>query len=248
MTASQVKKALEAHIRPASAEFLPQFFKTGKGEYGEGDQFIGVRVPQTRAVCKQFAQLPLPEVQKLFDSPIHEHRLAAGFILNYQYPKSPDKKAIYELYLANVLAVRVNNWDIVDTTAPGVLGRYLWDTNGNRDVLYKLARSKNLWQKRTGLLASWYFFTSKGGDDFTTTLELCEILLHDPHDLIQKAVGWMLREIGKRVDRKILLDFLNKHAATMPRTTLRYAIEHLPESQRLYYLQRRLASKDVQSK
>lgn len=245
MTATDVKEALEAYVSPSDAEFLPRFFKTGKGEYGEGDQFIGVRVPQTRAVCKQFATLPLPEVQKLFDSPIHEHRLAAGFILNYQYPKSSDRKSIYELYLSNVLSGRVNNWDIVDTTAPGVLGRYLWDTNADRTILYTLAHSKNLWQKRTGLLASFYFF-SKGGDDFTTTLELCELLLHDPHDLIQKAVGWMLREIGKRVDRKILIDFLDKHAAVMPRTALRYAIEHLPDTQRIYYLQRRAATNNVQ--
>lgn len=237
MTAADVIAALNEHARPEAVAFLQHFFKTHQGGYGEGDLFIGVRVPPTRAICRQFKDLPLPEVQKLFDSNIHEHRLAAGLILTYQYPKSGDKKAIYNLYLKNVLAGRVNSWDIVDTTAPKVIGRYLLETDAPRDVLFKLARSNKLWQKRTGILSSFYFLM-KGGDP-STTLELAEILVNEKHDMIQKAVGWMLREVGKRVDTKLLTDFLDRHAATMPRTALRYAVEHLSPETKRHYMQRK---------
>lgn len=237
MTANEVITALNKHARPHAVDFLQAFFKTHEGGYGEGDIFIGVRVPPTRVICRQYKDLPLSEVQKLFDSEIHEHRLAAGLILTYQYPKSSDKKAIYDLYLKNVLNGRVNNWDIVDTTAPKVMGRYLLETEAPRDILYKLARSNNVWQKRTGILSSFYFLMK--GDDPTTTLELAEILVNDKHDMIQKAVGWMLREIGKRFDTKLLTDFLDRHAATMPRTALRYAIEHLSPGTKQHYMQRK---------
>ncbi|HSE61032.1 MAG TPA: DNA alkylation repair protein [Candidatus Saccharimonadales bacterium] len=237
MKASQVMAALEAVADPLRASHSQRFFKTGIGEYGEGDVFLGVTVPAIRLVCKQYKDLPLPEVQKLFDSDIHEHRLAAGLLLTYQYPKSADKKAIYDFYLHNVLAGRINNWDIVDTTAPGVMGRYLGETDGDREILFKLARSDNLWQKRVGIMSSFYFFVK--GDDPTTTLELCELLVNDKHDLIQKAVGWMLREIGKRVDTKLLTDFLDRHAATMPRTALRYAVEHLSSATKKFYMSAR---------
>jgi 3-methyladenine DNA glycosylase AlkD len=234
MIAADVTAALQLVADPLRASHSQYFFKTGPGEYGEGDVFLGVTVPAIRLVCKQYKDLPLPEVQELFDSDVHEHRLAAAIILVYQYPKSADKKAIYDFYLKNVKAGRVNNWDIVDTTAPSVMGRYLWETEGARDVLFRLARSDNLWQKRVGIMSSFYFFLK--GDDPTTTLELAEILVNDKHDLIQKAVGWMLREIGKRVDTKLLTDFLDKHAATMPRTALRYSVEHLTESTKNYYM------------
>lgn len=233
MTADDVMDALAAHAKPDDAVFLQRFFKTGPGQYGAGDVFIGVRVPQTRAICKQFRSLPLGEVQKLFNSKVHEHRLAAGILLSYQYPKAPDKQAVYELYLKNARGGRVNNWDIVDTTAECVIGRHLWETGAPRDVLFELAHSNNLWHKRIGILSSFYFV--RQGDPITT-LTLAEVLVHDPHDLIQKAVGWMLREVGKRADRKLLTGFLDSHAATMPRTALRYAVEHLPAEQKLYYM------------
>ncbi|HSW81110.1 MAG TPA: DNA alkylation repair protein [Candidatus Saccharimonas sp.] len=240
MTANDVLKALKAAANADDAIFLQRFFKTGKGQYGEGDVFIGARMPALRIVCKKYTDLPHAEIQKLFDSDIHECRMAAAVILAYQYPKTdlPGKKAIFDLYVKNVLAGRVNNWDIVDVTAENVIGRHLYEQNLPRDILFKLARSGNIWQRRVGIMSSFYFF--KNGDgDYKTTLELCEILLHDTHNLIQKVVGWMLREIGKRVDRKILLKFLDEHAATMPRTTLRYAIEHLPPEQKQFYMRQK---------
>lgn len=242
MTANEVLEALKAIAKPDDAIFLQRFFKTGKGQYGEGDVFIGARMPALRTVCKKYINLPQPEIQKLFDSDIHECRMAAAVILAYQYPKADQvtKKAIYDLYLKNVLAGRVNNWDIVDVTAENVIGRHLYEQKLSRDILFKLARSTNIWQRRVGIMSSFYFFKS-GDGDYETTLELCDILLHDQHDLIQKVVGWMLREIGKRVDRKILLQFLDKHAATMPRTTLRYAIEHLPPAQKQFYMEQKNA-------
>lgn len=237
MTAQDVIDAMQVHARPHAVAFLQNFFHTAEGEYGAGDAFMGARVPQIRQVSKQFKDLPLPEVQKLFDSPMHEYRLAAGFILTYQYPKSPNKKALSDLYVKNIWAGRVNNWDIVDTTCPYVVGRYMWETQSPRDLLFELAAADDVWQRRAGLLASFYFFMK--GDDPTTTLELCEKLVDDKREPIQKAAGWMLREVGKRVDTKLLRDFLDRHAATMPRTALRYAIEHLSPEVKTYYMQRK---------
>ncbi len=235
MTAEDLKAALQKHATADDAAFLQRFFKTGKGQYGEGDQFIGVRVPATRRVCREFKALPLAEVQKLLDSPVHEHRLAAVILLAINYPKAsqPDKQAMYDLYLKNVYAGRINNWDIIDVTAPQMVGAHL--QNRPRTVLIELAKSDSIWQKRVAILASsWYIRTG----DPATTLDLLDILLHDPHDLIQKACGWMLREIGKRIDPKILTNYLDQHASHMPRTTLRYAIEHLPPERRQRYLRR----------
>ncbi len=231
--ATDLQDELAKYASDADAVFLQRFFKTGKGQYGEGDQFIGVRVPMTRKVCRQFKDLPLSEVQKLFDSPIHEHRLAAVILLANKYPKADkaDQETIYDMYLANVRKGRINNWDLVDVSAEHVIGAHEFNTG--RVILFELARSKDVWQKRVAIMSAFYFI--KRGD-VSTTLELAEILLHDPHDLIQKAVGWQLREVGKRVDQKLLLDFLDKHAATMPRTTLRYAIEHLDQKAKQYYM------------
>lgn len=206
-----------------------RFFKTGVGEYGEGDIFIGATVPDTRKVCKMFKNLPLPEVQKLLDSPIHEHRLAAVIILSGQFKNN--QKEIYEFYLNNVYEGRINNWDIVDSSAHKIIGPYLY--NRPRDLLLDLAVSEDLWQRRVAIISTFYFI-SKG--DGSTSIELSGILLNDKHDLIHKAVGWMLREVGKRIDDEILLNFLNKNAVQMPRTMLRYSIERLPESKRKYYL------------
>ncbi len=233
MKAKDLQDELAKYASDADAVFLQRFFKTGKGQYGEDDKFIGVRVPMTRKVCKQFKDLSLPEVQKLFDSGVHEHRLAAVILLVNKYPKADKNQQfkIYELYLKNIKNGRVNNWDLVDASAEHIIGAHSFDTD--RKVLFELARSNDLWQKRVGIMSAFNFI--KRGDA-STTLELAEILLHDPHDLIQKAVGWQLREVGKRVDQNLLLEFLDKHAATMPRTTLRYAIEHLTPEIRHHYM------------
>lgn len=243
MKADEVINALAQLSSPQDATFLQRFFKTGEGQYGAGDKFIGVRMPKLREVCKQFKMLPLSEIQKLFSSDIHEHRMAAGVICDYQYPKrdSAGKEAIYQLYLKNVLAGRVNNWDLIDVTCRGVIGRHIHELNSPHDVLFELARSDNIWRKRTAIISTFYFL--KFGE-YKTTLKLCEVLLHDEHDLIQKAVGWSLRELGKHAGRDLLLKFLDMHAATMPRTALRYAIEHLPPEQQRHYLNLRALSKN----
>lgn len=213
-----------------------RFFKTEKGGYGEGDQFLGATVPKTRLVCREFRDLPLGEIQQLLDSPIHDHRLGAVIILVDQYKraKKDAKKRddIFNLYLKNVRGGRVNNWDIVDSSAGYIIGPH--EQNGDRTLLFELARSDNLWHKRVGIMSAFWYVVN---GDFSTTLELAEILVNDSHDLIQKAVGWQLREVGKRGGRDLLLDFLDKHAATMPRTALRYAIEHLPPEQRTHYME-----------
>lgn len=235
-TADDLKKALQAHAKTEDGLFLQRFFKTGKGQYGEGDVFIGVRVPQTRAVCKQFANLPLAEVQKLLSSEVHEYRLAAVILLGTAYRSATQerKQKIFDLYLQNVRAGRVNNWDLVDTSAEFIIGPHVAAAHAPRQLLTELAASDQLWERRVAMLSTFYFLKH---DDPSATLEIAEILLHDPQDLIQKAVGWMLREMGKRVDRQLLLDFLSKHAATMPRTMLRYAIEHLTPEQRAHFMQ-----------
>jgi 3-methyladenine DNA glycosylase AlkD len=236
LTAQEVKTALAQHGRPNAAVFATRFFKTGPGQYGEGDQFIGVKVPDIRAVCRQFRGLPLAEIQALLDSPIHEHREAAVRLLAMRYPKaSPAEQGdMFKLYLQNVYNGRVNNWDLVDVSAEHVIGAHEYNTD--RKLLFKLAQSDNLWQKRVAIMSAFHYL--KRGDP-STTLKLSEILLHDPHDLIQKAVGWQLRELGKRVDRQLLLDFLDKHAAVMPRTALRYAIEHLEAPAKRHYMQQK---------
>lgn len=234
MHAADVKAALETYANADDAVFLQRFFKTGAGQYGEGDIFIGVRVPKTRLVCKTFKPLPLSEIQVLLDSPVHEHRLAGLIIMTLQYPKASEtgKKQLYELYMANVYKGRVNNWDLVDTSAEHIAGPYLADKP--KDILYELAQSGDLWQRRVAMLSTFAYI--KQGEP-GVTLKLAELLLNDTHDLIQKAVGWMLREVGKRVDETILIDFLDRHAAAMPRTMLRYAIERLSVNKRTYYMQ-----------
>lgn len=231
-TADDFMQTLLAHASDNDAVFLQRFFRTGKDEYGEGDVFIGVRVPDTRKVCKEFQDLRLDEIQKLFDSEVHEHRLGAAILLTEQYRKNPDARPdIYDLYLANVYAGRVNNWDIVDLSAEKIIGPFLSDKP--KDLLFELAKSDDLWQRRVAVLSTFYYIKNGEAD---VTISLAEILLHDNHDLIQKAVGWMLREVGKRVDEAILIDFLDNHAYEMPRTMLRYSIEKLPETTRKYYL------------
>jgi 3-methyladenine DNA glycosylase AlkD len=241
-TAAAVASALAEVADREDALFLQRFFKTGPGQYGEGDVFIGVRVPQTRAVAKRFAALDLGEIRRLLDSDIHEHRLAGLVILNRMFelagrPRTGDparREQIAEFYLDAVRRGRVNNWDLVDSSAEFVLGEFLWP--GPRDLLFELARSESLWERRVAVLSSFAFI--KRGDA-STTLELAEMLLDDREDLMQKAVGWMLREVGKRVGRAELLEFLDAHAPRMPRTMLSYATEHLTAEQRADYRGRR---------
>lgn len=236
--ATQVQEALAAVADPADAVFLQRFFKTGPGQYGEGDVFIGVRVPQTRAVAKRFAGLPLEQIDVLLDSAVHEHRLAGLLILNRAFevaslPSGRDdgaRERLARFYLAAVRRGRVNNWDLVDSSAEIVLVVWLWDRP--RDVLDELAASAVLWERRVAVLAT-FGFIRRG--DASTTLVLAERLLDDPEDLMHKAVGWMLREVGKRVDRALLLAFLDAHAPRMPRTMLSYATEHLDADVRARY-------------
>lgn len=242
LTAEAVRTALAEVADPADAAHLRRFFKCGPGEYGEGDVFIGVRVPQTRKVAKQFGGLPLSEIDRLLDSEVHEHRLAALVILNARMAKASrvrtgsaeEQRAIVELYLAAMRRGRINNWDLVDVSAEHILGPWLLEQP--RDPLYELAASDSLWERRIALLTTFAFI--KAGDA-STTLALCERVLSDRRDLIQKAAGWMLREVGKRVDPTALIDFLEAHAADMGRTALSYATEHLTADQRAQYRSQR---------
>ena len=228
---SQLRARLQKLASPADAEFLQRFFKTAPGEYGAGDRFIGVRVSALRRLAREFRALPPPAAAKLLQSPIHEERLLALLILTDAYERADEsgRAAIYRLYLKNL--ARVNNWDLVDCSAPRIVGRHLEERP--RKILFRLARSKILWNRRVAVLATFHFIRQ---DDFGDSLRLAEFLLDDGHDLMHKAVGWMLREIGKR-DVAGLEKFLRKHAARMPRTMLRYAIEKMPERKRQFYLQ-----------
>ncbi|MEG2181219.1 MAG: DNA alkylation repair protein, partial [Bacteroidales bacterium] len=221
MNASDVKMALQVFADERQAAVLSRFFKTGKGEYGEGDRFMGVRVPQVRAVAKEAYQLPLTEVERLIDDPVHEVRLCGFLILVLKYEKLRDEAArqqIVACYLAN--ARKANNWDLVDLSAPKILGH--WLCSHDRAILYQLVESDNLWEQRIAMVATWRIIRQ---DEYDDTLSLALRLMAHPHDLIRKAVGWMLREVGKR-DREVLTGFLDQYATQLSRTSLRYAIEH----------------------
>ena len=232
MTAAAFTKKLETYRSDAEREKYKRYFKMGEGDYGEGDEFIGVRMGQVFALAKEFIDMPPAEIEKLMESPIHELRAGAMSIMDKQgrRAKTPEsrRKELFDLYLRR--SDRINNWDLVDLAAIWVVGRYLADKP--RKILYKLAKSKNLWERRTAIVSTAYFI--KGGD-LDDTYEIAELLIDDEHDLIHKATGGWLREAGKR-DRKRLLSFLDKHAATMPRTALRYAIERLDKKQRDRYM------------
>jgi 3-methyladenine DNA glycosylase AlkD len=223
-----VKNTLASAADPAKATGLSRFFKTGPGEYGEGDVFLGLTVPTTRRLMKQFVQLPLDQVDILLDSEVHEHRFVGLLILVARYPKSPGE--IADFYLAAVRRGRVNNWDLVDCSAEFILGKYLFDRS--RDLLFELAASDSVWERRVAMLSTFGFI--KRGDA-STALEIATVLASDNHDLIRKAVGWMLREVGKRVDPALLLSYLDEHAARLSRTSLSYATEHLTREQRIHY-------------
>lgn len=237
-TAADVRAALAAVADPERAAGAARYFQTGPGQYAEGDVFIGVTVPQARAVVKQFSTLPLPETEMLMAGPVHEHRFAALLILVAQFGRAsaprtldePKRRALAEFYLWQVRAGRVNNWDLVDSSAPGLLGEYLFDRP--RGLLYELAASESLWQRRVAVIATQAFIRR---GDASTTLDLAARLLRDPEPLMHKAVGWMLREVGGRIDRDLLLGFLDLHAGRMPRTMLSYATEHLDPPLRTHY-------------
>jgi 3-methyladenine DNA glycosylase AlkD len=232
MTAQNLQRRLRSLGNPAQAAFVAGYFKTGPGQYGEGDVFVGVRVPALRKLAREFKGLALDEVERLLHSAIHEERLAALLILVMQAAKADAKTqgAIYRLYLAHTK--HINNWDLVDLSAPAVVGGYLADRS--RRPLYRLARSSWLWDRRISILAT-HAFIRRG--DFADTLAIAERLLSDREDLMHKAAGWMLREVGKR-DVAVLEGFLDRHAGVMPRTMLRYAIERFPEGKRKKYLAR----------
>lgn len=229
-TAEDVRAALAASADPEDAVFLQRFFKTGPGEYGEGDVFLGVRVPATRSVVKRFRGLDLGDIEDLLDDPVHEHRLAAVLLLVAAYPRDPE--GVYVAYLAAVARGRVNNWDLVDASAEHIVGPHVRLGRAPAGLLDRLAASPDLWERRVAVLAT--FDAIKHGD-VEPTLRLAERLLGDPHDLIHKAVGWMLREAGKRVSREALTGFLDAHAAAMPRTMLSYATEKLSPEERAAY-------------
>ena len=212
------------------AEHSQRFFKTGKGEYGEGDIFLGIRVPLLRRLVKKYGGISIAEVRKLLHSKFHEERLLAVLML-VQLFKSADEsvqKQVYDLYLENTEFI--NNWDIVDISASNIVGAHLYEKD--KAPLYDLVQSKNLWERRIAIIATFYFIRQNEFDD---TLKLAEILLNDKEDLIHKAVGWMLREVGKR-EIEFEEEFLQEHYKIMPRTMLRYAIEKFPETSRKMYL------------
>ncbi len=253
---------LKAEIRkladPKKAEILQRFFKTGKGEYGEGDRFLGLTVPVQRQVARQFKDLKFKDLKILLNSKIHEQRLIALLILvdrfqkarNLSFPRKRESrirkmdsryppqasdsgmtKRIFDFYLKHTKYI--NNWDLVDLSAPKIVGAYL--RKKNKAILYRLATSKNLWERRIAILATFDFIYFGDPKD---ALQISKILMHDKHDLIHKAVGWMLREVGKRCSETLLIEFLNRHHKQMPRTMLRYSIERLPQTLRLKYLKR----------
>ncbi len=229
----ELKKELHNNHDPAKAKDYARFFRTDSGGYGEGQKFLGISMPVIKKLAKKYTALDLDSIQELLLSEIHNHRSIALEILKLQYKKanSKSKEKIANLYLKNTK--NINNWDLVDTSAPHILGDYL--LNKDRTILYKLAKSSNLWEKRISIISTFAFIRQ---DQFKDSLNIAEVLLHDEHDLIHKAVGWMLREIGKR-DQAAEERFLQKHCAAMPRTMLRYAIEKFDELKRKDYLNKK---------
>jgi 3-methyladenine DNA glycosylase AlkD len=234
-TYSAIVNDLKSLIQPEKAAFLPRFFKTGKGQYGEGDLFHGIVVPDQRGVAKRhFATTNKETIIQLLDSPYHEERLTALFILCLHFNSSKKigtEKEWFDLYVSK--AERVNNWDLVDSSAHIIMGAYL--ENRDRTLLYTFASSDSLWKNRIAVVATWHFIRK---NDLKDILQLSEILLHHPHDLMHKAIGWMLREAWKR-DPLAIEEFLDEQAAVMPRTMLRYAIEKMDEKKRKNYLLKR---------
>ncbi len=235
MAIESFKKELRKKASKEKAIILARFFKTGPGQYGQGDKFLGVTVPDIRSTIKEFIDLELNDLQKLLNSVYHEERLSALLILVVKYSRADTRgqKKICKFYLKNTK--KINNWDLVDLTAEKIVGPYL--KNKNKDVLFKLVQSKNLWERRIAILSTFHYI-KKG--DCELTLKISENLLQDKHDLIHKAVGWMLREVGKRCGEEKEEKFLKKYYRQMPRTMLRYAIEKFEENKRLNYLKNKI--------
>lgn len=230
MSLKTLRKELKALANPEKAKILQRFFKTGPGQYGEGDVFLGVTVPVSRSIARKFRDLPLFEITQLLKSRIHEERLIALLILVLRFAKSDEdqREKICNFYFRSTRYI--NNWDLVDLSAKYIVGAHLYPKN--KDVLYRLAQSKSLWERRIAVIATFYFIDRK---HFIDTFAIAEILISDKHDLIHKAVGWMLREVGKK-DQFEEETFLRKHYQRMPRTMLRYAIERFSEPLRKAYL------------
>ena len=226
MMRRELEKELAAFADPVRAEHSLRFFKTGKGEYGEGDRFLGLTTPDLRRTAMRYRDLPLGDIEKLLDSGLHEHRAAALLILVWQYEHGTEalQEKIFKFYLAHT--ARINGWDLVDISAPRIVGCHL--KKRPRKVLDKLAKSPMLWERRIAMVSTMALIRSGEIED---ALRIAEKLLGDREDLMHKAVGWMLREVG-RVSRPALLEFLEAHYARVPRTALRYSIEHLPEAHR----------------
>jgi len=231
---NQLKKDMQKLANSDKAKDLSRFFKTGKDQYGEGDIFLGVSVPDQRKTAKKYLNLSLDGIQELLSSKVHEHRLTSLFILISKFEKGNNKlkKEIFDFYLQNTK--NINNWDLVDLSAPKILGLYILDNPKEKKTLYKLVKSKNLWEKRIVMLSTYAFIKNNEFDD---AFKISEILLKDKHDLIHKAVGWMLREIGNRNQAKEE-SFLKKHCKKMPRTMLRYAIEKFDKTKKEIYIQK----------
>lgn len=227
-----ISRALRQHASPERARISQRFFKTGSGQYGEGDVFIGVTIPDIRKVARRYCDLSFEGLHNLLQSKIHEERLLALLILVEQFKKEDQKsrKKIFDFY--NTHLDRVNNWDLVDLSAHQIVGA--WLESRSRVLLHRLAKSKNMWHRRVAIVATYHFIRNH---DFVDTVAIAQKLLQDDHDLIHKAVGWMLREVGKR-DEQVLCDFLDDHKVQMPRTMLRYAIERLPALKKHNYMAR----------
>lgn len=230
MSAQLIKDDLRSQSSQEKAKILQRFFKTGAGEYGEGDIFIGVTVPKIRSICKKYKDVSYDVIHNLLSSPIHEERLLALLICVFKYEKGDGqiRKKVYDLYLQNTK--QINNWDLVDLSCVKIVGHFLLDKP--KDDLYRLVRSENLWERRIAIVSTWRFIKDGFLDE---TIKISESLLSDKESLIHKAVGWMLREVGKK-NLDILETFLKRHYQNIPRTTLRYAIERFPEPNRKMYL------------
>ena len=234
MSALSVLAELKSYASPSKAFEMQRFFKTGVGEYGHGDVFLGITVPQTRLIARNYSDLSLTEIEKLTKSDFHEARLCGLIILCNQFKKNKDlsmQKTLFNFYMQQVYKDRVNNWDLVDVTAP-TLGQYLVNSKNPMVLLRKLSKSESLWERRVSMIFTFAFLRA---GELEATYEMAERLLKDDQDLIHKAVGWMLREMGKR-DAGLLRSFLKEHSSKMPRTALRYSIEKLPERERKKWL------------
>ncbi len=236
MNLKEIEKDISNSSDNNRAKILQRFFKTGKGEYAEGDIFVGIDVPTLRRISKKYKDINIDIVLALLHSKIHEERLLALYLLLYKFENGSlkEKKEIFNIYLSNTKYI--NNWDLVDTSARDIIGGHLYENIKNYNVLIKLAKSEDLWERRIAIISTYYYIM-KG--DYSPTFTISKILINDKHDLIQKAVGWMLREVGKRISPEIEKDFINENIKNISRVSLSYAIEHFNYDERKKYLELR---------